>query len=456
MLRRWTLGRRPSVDPSTAIFTSIRWKLTAWYTGVLGATLLVMGVVLYLGEQQSLLGPVDNGLRTAAQNLQLYWQSDPSDTCQRADPSITGGALFWACFDARGRLAGQNPFTSTVPSFLDVSAARGAIHNGSATDTVDSETALKSLRIYALRFTTVAGTTGVIEVGTPVGDRVQALQQLLFLLIVCGSLGLLFAAVSGIFLAARSLAPVRLAYVRQRDFVANASHELRTPLTMVRADAEVLLRDRGHLNEDQAALLEDVVLEASHMAALANKMLDLARLDAGQLHLEQEVIDLTSLARDIARRAEALAREQDVQLRVADGNAVLVVGDPILLEHLVMILVDNAIKYNRPRGEVFLSTRATDDEAVLEVRDTGIGIDAEHLPHLGERFYRIDKARSREAGGAGLGLSIVRGVADMHKGTFQIESEPGGGTTAVLRLPLLKSNVVSPDETARPTAERAS
>jgi len=364
--------------------------------------------------------------------------------------------LFWACFDARGRLAGQNPFTSTVPSFLDVSAARGAIHNGSATDTVDSETALKSLRIYALRFTTVAGTTGVIEVGTPVGDRVQALQQLLFLLIVCGSLGLLFAAVSGIFLAARSLAPVRLAYVRQRDFVANASHELRTPLTMVRADAEVLLRDRGHLNEDQAALLEDVVLEASHMAALANKMLDLARLDAGQLHLEQEVIDLTSLARDIARRAEALAREQDVQLRVADGNAVLVVGDPILLEHLVMILVDNAIKYNRPRGEVFLSTRATDDEAVLEVRDTGIGIDAEHLPHLGERFYRIDKARSREAGGAGLGLSIVRGVADMHKGTFQIESEPGGGTTAVLRLPLLKSNVVSPDETARPTAERAS
>jgi signal transduction histidine kinase len=225
---------------------------------------------------------------------------------------------------------------------------------------------------------------------------------------------------------------------------------------MVRADAEVLLRDREHLNEDQTALLEDVVLEASHMAALANKMLDLARLDAGQLHLEQEVIDLTSLARDIARRAEALAREQDVQLRVADGNAVLVVGDPILLEHLVMILVDNAIKYNRPRGEVFLSTRAIDDEAVLEVRDTGIGIDAEHLPHLGERFYRIDKARSREAGGAGLGLSIVRGVVDMHKGTFQIESEPGGGTSAVLRLPLLKSNVVSPDEAARPTAERAS
>jgi signal transduction histidine kinase len=225
---------------------------------------------------------------------------------------------------------------------------------------------------------------------------------------------------------------------------------------MVRADAEVLLRDRAHLNEDQTALLEDVVLEASHMAVLANKMLDLARLDAGQLHLEQEVIDLSSLARDIARRSAPLAAEKEVQIEVAGGDPVLVVGDPILLEHLVMILVDNAIKYNRPRGEVFLSTSASNDEAVVEVRDTGIGIEAEHLPHLGERFYRVEKARSRESGGAGLGLSIVRGVADMHQGRFSITSQPGGGTSAVLRLPLLRTSALPPEETRPPSAERAS
>jgi signal transduction histidine kinase len=411
-----------------------------------------MGIVLYLGEQQSLLGPVDNDLHGAAQGLLNTWQNDPSDFCRRAGPGV-----LWACFDSTGKVVGADPYSSTrVPTFLHASVVPSALHSGSATDTIDSDTVLKSLRVYAVRFTAVGGATGVLEVATTVGDRVTALHQLLLLLIVCGSVGLLFAAISGIFLAARSLAPVRLAYLRQRDFVANASHELRTPLTMVRADAEVLLRDREHLNEDQTALVEDVVLEASHMAALANKMLDLARLDAGQLHLEQEVIDLASLARDIARRSEPLAGEKDVQLRVSDGEPVLVVGDPILLEHLVMILVDNAIKYNRPRGEVLLSTTASNDEAVLEVRDTGIGIDPEHLPHLGERFYRVDKARSRESGGAGLGLSIVRGVADMHQGTFLITSEPGGGTTAVLRLPLLRSSAVPPEETSRSSAERAS
>ena len=120
----------------------------------------------------------------------------------------------------------------------------------------------------------------------------------------------------------------------------------------------------------------------------------------------------------------------------------LVIGNRSLLEQAALILLDNAIKYNRPAGRVTVSAIANGDRAMLTVSDTGIGIPPEHLPHLGERFYRIDKARSREAGGAGLGLSIARGIATLHNGTLTLTSEPGQGTVATMALPAVRT--VSP------------
>lgn len=429
---------RHADDPSIALFDRIRRRLTFWYTGVLGATLLVLGAVLYLGEQQSLLGPVDGSLRSGAGSMLVAWQTDPTDTCRRASPTLTGN-LLWACYDSSGRLVGADPIAGQIPRFVRSSAVRRAWQHGSALDTIDSGTVFGSVRVYALRFTdsTSGQPLGVILIGTSVSVATQALRQLLILLLLGGSLGVLFAAVGGIFLAGRSLAPARLAYARQRDFVANASHELRTPLTMVRADAEVLLRDRVNLTEDQTAILEDVVTETAHMASLAGSMLELARLDSGQTRVDRDVVDLARLARDVVRRAEPLAAERDVCLRVGAVETALVFGDLLLLQHAVLILVDNAIKYNRPGGEVVVETRSDGTLASIAVRDTGIGIAAEHLPHLGERFYRVDRARSRESGGAGLGLSIARSVAAHHSGDLRIESEPDVGTTVTLSLPSL-------------------
>ena len=124
-----------------------------------------------------------------------------------------------------------------------------------------------------------------------------------------------------------------------------------------------------------------------------------------------------------------------VRLYAEEGPPALVLGDPILLEHVALILVDNAIKYNRPDGSVTATATTQGDRVILEVRDTGVGIANEHLPHLGERFYRVDKARSRESGGAGLGLSIVRGVVGQHGGTVQFHSELDKGTVATVSLP---------------------
>jgi signal transduction histidine kinase len=176
------------------------------------------------------------------------------------------------------------------------------------------------------------------------------------------------------------------------------------------------------------------------MAELANTMLNLARLDAGSEHIEQEVVDLAAVAGEVARRVASLALEKELAIQVEGERPVLVVGDRLLLQQAALVLADNAIKYNRPAGHVLLRVTGQEDKAYLEVRDTGIGIAPEHVPHLGERFYRVDKARSREVGGAGLGLSIAQSIAAQHGGALEINSEPGQGTTATLVLPAARIN----------------
>jgi signal transduction histidine kinase len=175
------------------------------------------------------------------------------------------------------------------------------------------------------------------------------------------------------------------------------------------------------------------------MSTLATNMLTLARLDNNSTHREHEVINLSDLAFGDVRRVQALADQTGITVQVVSHDGALVIGDPTLLEQAVLVLLDNAIKYNRPGGRVTLSTEVKDTYAYVKVSDTGIGIPAEHLPHLGERFYRVDKARSREAGGSGLGLSIARGIADAHGGSLTLSSEPGQGTTVTLKLPLAQS-----------------
>ena len=133
---------------------------------------------------------------------------------------------------------------------------------------------------------------------------------------------------------------------------------------------------------------------------------------------------------------QALAEQSGITLQMENVGTPYVIGDPMLLEQAVLVLLDNAIKYNHSGGRVIVCTEAKDEQALLEVRDNGVGIAAEHLPHLGERFYRVDKARSREAGGTGLGLSIARSIAVTHGGWLSFSSAPEQGTTVALTLPL--------------------
>ncbi len=433
------------------MFQGLRTRLTLWYCGVLGAALVLFSVVLYLAVRFFLLAPVEADTALHARAHVNQWLAiSPARACLTfvppgqfgAPPPGLGQSMseMVACFDQNGSLL-QNENTAQLPSaFLNNTLAKKALEEGTpTTDTVDAGGTVGQVYRYALAIPnpTGSGYAGVVLIGESIQPQETALSLLLTLLLAVGGVSLLGAGLGGLFLANRALAPARLAWAHQQRFIGDAAHELRTPLTLLRADAEVLLRSREHLAAEDAALLEDIVAETNHMATLASNLLTLARLDNGSSHQEHEVINLADVALAGARRIQALADQAEISIQVESNDTALVIGDPTLLEQAVLALLDNAIKYNRRGGHVTVRTATKQGHALLEVCDTGIGIAAEHLLHLGERFYRVDKARSREAGGTGLGLSIARSIAVDLGGTLTLTSIPEQGTTVTLTLPLV-------------------
>ena len=224
----------------------------------------------------------------------------------------------------------------------------------------------------------------------------------------------------------------RLDAVRH-DFVANASHELKTPAASIRAVAETL---RHAASEDPSAVprfAAQLEKEAVRLSRIVADLLDLSRLGSGSTLDER--VRLDALAREEAQRFEEQALAANLELHVAAPEPTIVRGSARDLSLMVRNLVDNAIRYTAAGGSVDVDVGADGDSAVLRVRDTGMGIPQRDLPRVFERFYRVDRARSRETGGTGLGLAIVKHVAENHGGSVSVASELGRGTTFTVRLP---------------------
>ena len=221
-----------------------------------------------------------------------------------------------------------------------------------------------------------------------------------------------------------------------KRFTADASHELRTPLTAIRTVAEVALAG-DPTREELRDIIESVLEECGRMARLTDQLLTLARDDAGVVPRPLERLSITSLVRDVVDTLRPLADAKGVSITFEESQSFgTVAGDPVRLRQVVVNLIDNAIKYTPPGGSVRVGTVEVDGNVRLTVADTGEGIPAEHLPRVFDRFYRVDKARSREQGGTGLGLSIVQSIATAHAGGVSITSGEGVGTTATVTLPL--------------------
>jgi len=223
---------------------------------------------------------------------------------------------------------------------------------------------------------------------------------------------------------------------RMRQFTADASHELRTPISVIRTTAELALR-RERSPEEYRKALENVHSEAEWMTRLAEDLLLLARVDAGTLQLRGERIGVDDLARSVAEEAAAMAEARGVVVRTefgaGDGQ---VSGDGTALRRLLTILLDNAVQHTPSQGRVAIETMVRSGEVAIAVRDSGQGVNAVDLPHIFERFYRGDPARTRQ-NGAGLGLAIAQSIAQAHGTRIEVQSKPGEGAVFSIRLPLV-------------------
>jgi two-component system phosphate regulon sensor histidine kinase PhoR len=223
----------------------------------------------------------------------------------------------------------------------------------------------------------------------------------------------------------------------RREFIGNVSHELKTPIFTAKGFAETLLD--GALDDEAVnrTFLEKILRNVSRLENLARDLSAITKIETGELEMRDEAIDLTELFREVRDALELKAKENEIRLRLEGTDAAPpAYGDQDRLRRVLVNLADNAIKYNEAGGTVTLRATTPSGEAVrLSVEDDGIGIPPEHLPRLTERFYRVDKSRSRNQGGTGLGLAIVKHILAAHDRELQVESTPGDGSTFSFTLP---------------------
>jgi signal transduction histidine kinase len=247
----------------------------------------------------------------------------------------------------------------------------------------------------------------------------------------------------------QTLERLEMLFRTQQRFLADVSHELRTPLTTVRGNVD-LMRRMGVADD---SFLDDIQAELERMTRLVNDLLLLARADVGGLPIARKPVALDTLLLDVFRQLSMLDRGVDIVLEEVDQVSVL--GDADRLKQLILNLADNAVKYTVDGGAVRLGLSKTSSEAHIMISDTGIGIPESDLPHIFDRFYRVDKARTRSHGGSGLGLSIVKWIVDVHGGTIEVESEVGKGTTFYVTLPLWQDKRQGASGNGQATRERS-
>jgi len=333
--------------------------------------------------------------------------------------------------DASGRLL-FNPNNLDLPLNPDQEAFQTALAHGSDLRTITLDDGRRA-RLLTYRLTRPDG-PAALQLVRELSDQEQVLKQLLVGLIALGTFSMALVGATSWRLAGRALRPAQEAWERQQRFIASASHELRAPLTLIRASAEVALRDLPPDESDQRALLHDVLAESDHMRRLVDDLLTLTRLDSGQLTLTKETVDLTALLASIQRQAARLGEQRGVAVELADVGG-LVQADTERLQQVLLIALDNALRYTPAGGRITLAATPMERTVQIRVADTGCGIAPEHLPHIFERFYRADPARGRENGNAGLGLSIAKGLVEAMRGRITVESTVGVGTTIVISLP---------------------
>ena len=321
------------------------------------------------------------------------------------------------------------PQNAPATKIIDPAASAAAIKSGADLRTIMMNT---DTRVRLLTYPTGLNSPAVLQVGRQLSDQDHVLDQFLTGLLILGSIASLLLAFVSWWLAGRSLSPAQKAWDQQQNFVSNASHELRTPLTLMRATAEFGLR--AHPPQEQEQALHDIIAETDYMNRLVDDLLLLSRLDAHRLQLAREVTPISDLIAETLRQMEKLGQEKGVTLKLdtANGN---IIGDPARVRQILLILLDNALRFSPSDGAIHVSAQPSGKFIEIVVADNGPGIPAADLPHLFERFYQVRTNATNDSRSNGLGLSIAKALVEAQHGSIRIESAPDHGTEVRLSLP---------------------
>ena len=425
------------------IFGSSRRKLTLLYSIVMIIFLVVLIFAMHKTMEWSITSEQARELMDTASNVaeaQEYFNQHPEIVL---DDTIayksTNDRLFFYVFDNEGRLLNFARASFRIEPFILDTIAQEKVEPGGVT--VFSKPGSENTRKARIMLTAQqvrddeGNATQTVYVGKDVTAMYNGMEKATYALAFLGAIALVIATIVGHVLSGKAMIPLRQAYEKQRQFAADASHELRTPLAVVMASAELLQNDPSIKSPFLRQVIDDVRDEVKKMTKLVSDLLVVARSDNKALKLKPQKFNLSALIEQTARLMQPLAEQKKIDLQAENLPKVEIQADEQKIRQLVLILVDNAVKYTPDGGRVSVRYESTEKGRVrFSVSDTGIGIAKEDQAKVFDRFYRVDKARSREMGGNGLGLAIAQEIVHLHKGRIWIQSELGQGTTFFVEL----------------------
>jgi len=400
----------------------LRVRLTLWYAGTFAFILLVLGAGLFLAIGTQVTRRIDLSLLEATGAIERATHDLEAERAAglAADAveelHIPDRDLY--LFDGKGK-----PVTPPQAADWIADAARTAL----ATGGMDSQLITADGHHWRLHAEPFTAQSGAHYVAVAVAERPNLRGQYAGLIGIFGTAALaalILVAVGGFFLARQSTVPVERSMEQMRRFMADAAHELRTPVTILRTRTEIALSHERDPESD-AATFQAIEREADRLGGIVGDLLTLARADAGERKVVRGALYLDDVASKAVASVKSLAERKGVALVVGSFEEAQTMGDAELIERLVLIVLDNAIKYTPAGGQVRLDVVAHDGKRSVIVSDTGIGIPPDQLPRVFERFYRGENARSH-AEGSGLGLPIARWIADLHSARLSVSSDANG------------------------------
>jgi len=457
------------------VLRTLRGRLTALYVAVTAGMFLAFGLVVYAGVYLFLMRSIDQNLRqTAVLVLKQAGISNLEGRQSELEELPLSGDLIIQFWDSRGRLVSiyETAHHKDSPLRRKPLSMRGI--NSAVPLYATEQWGHYKVRVLSVPITVGSQRRGTLQIGTPLNQIHDMLRLLALVLFVVALIASLLAAAVSWFSVHAALAPLESVtamadqithaddlsrrlpvprgagtevetlvrafnstlarlealFAAQRRFIADVGHELRTPLTVIKGNAQWMQR----IGEPHPEALQSIVDESERLNRLVEDLLLLARAESGRLPMRYERVALDEVVAEALRSAEVLARDK-VNLQVTELEPLEICGDRDRIKQVLLNLLSNAVQYTPKGGKVWLEVRRGKNRAILSVSDTGPGIPPEDLPHVFERFYRADKARSRGKG-FGLGLSIAYWIVKHHGGDIAVHSELGKGTTFTVSLPL--------------------